>query len=103
MHLALHSRGVTVEHRKTFKLDALRSLVPRNNARGIGTMSESDWRSPNAYAKMQDADAADFAWEFFRRNSYNREDHGKLHSGTSFFAASKKFRHRWGLLFVPDP
>src|SRR5690349_1464132 len=99
MHLALHSRGVTVEHRKAFKLDALRSLVPRN----MSTMSESDWRSPNAYAKMQDADAADFAWEFFRRNSYNREDHGKLHSGTSFFAASKKFRHRWGLLFVPDP
>jgi hypothetical protein len=39
------------------------------------TMSEFDWRSPEAYAKLQTAEAADFAWECRRRNSDYREDY----------------------------
>jgi hypothetical protein len=37
-------------------------------------MCEFDWRSPETYAKLQTAEAADFAWEFLRRNSECRED-----------------------------
>jgi hypothetical protein len=32
-------------------------------------MFEFDWRSPETYAKLQTAEAADFAWEYLRRNS----------------------------------
>lgn len=62
-------------------------------------MSESDWRSPEAYAIMQDAEAADFAWEFLRRNADYREDHRRLQNRGSLFAVSRKFRQRWGLSF----
>jgi len=48
---------------------------------------------------MQVAEAADFAWEFLRRNGDYREDHRKLQSGGSLFAVSRKFRQRWGLSF----
>jgi hypothetical protein len=37
-------------------------------------MFEFDWRSPETYAKLQTAEAADFAWECLRRNSDCRED-----------------------------
>jgi Family of unknown function (DUF6499) len=39
------------------------------------TMSEFDWRSPETYAKLQTAEAADLAWECLRRNSDCREDY----------------------------
>jgi Family of unknown function (DUF6499) len=38
------------------------------------TMFEFDWRSPDTYAKLQAAEAADFAWECIRRNSDHREN-----------------------------
>jgi Proteobacterial transcriptional regulator-like domain len=38
-------------------------------------MSDLDWRSPETYAKLQTAEAADFAWEYFRRNRGCREDY----------------------------
>jgi hypothetical protein len=37
-------------------------------------MFEFDWRSPETYAKLQAAQAADFAWECLRRNGGYRED-----------------------------
>jgi hypothetical protein len=38
-------------------------------------MFEFDWRSPETYAKLQTAEAADFAWEYLRRNTDYREDY----------------------------
>jgi hypothetical protein len=38
-------------------------------------MFESDWRSPETYAKLQTVEAADFAWECLRRNRDYREDY----------------------------
>jgi hypothetical protein len=38
-------------------------------------MFEFDWRSPETYAKLQNAEAADLAWECRRRSSDCREDH----------------------------
>jgi hypothetical protein len=38
-------------------------------------MFEFDWRSPETYAKLQTAEAADFAWECLRRNRDDREDY----------------------------
>ena len=62
-------------------------------------MSEPDWRSPEAYVIMQDAEAADFAWEFLRRNAEYRDDHRKLQLGGPLLAVRWKFRQRWGLSF----
>jgi hypothetical protein len=74
-------------------------MQPQNNAGEKSTMSESDWRSPQSYTIMQDAEATDFAWEFLRRNADYREDHRKLQSGGSLFTVNPKFRQRWGLSF----
>jgi hypothetical protein len=62
-------------------------------------MSESNWRLPEAYAIMQDAEVPDLAWEFLRRNAHYREDHRKLETYGSLFTVSGRFRHRWGLSF----
>lgn len=62
-------------------------------------MPEPDWRSPEAYRIMQDAEAADFAWEFLRRNADYRKDHRKLQRDGTVFNVSRSFRQRWGLSF----
>jgi hypothetical protein len=61
-------------------------------------MPESDWRSSHAYAFLNDAEAADFAWEFLRRNEKYREDHRNLQSEAPS-PLSWHFRQRWGLSF----
>jgi hypothetical protein len=48
---------------------------PVLNAWENRTMSDPDWRSPETYAKLQTAEAPDFAWECFRRNSNCRKDY----------------------------
>src|SRR4029077_13981720 len=66
-------------------------------------MSEFDWRSPTAYKKMQKAEAADFAWEYLRRNNDYREDYRNRQKIGSIAAADATFRRRWGFLFAADP
>jgi hypothetical protein len=66
-------------------------------------MSEFDWRSPTAYKKMQKAEAADFAWEYLRRNNDYREDYRNRQKIGSIAAADAAFRQRWGFLFAADP
>ena len=66
-------------------------------------MSEFDWRSPTAYKKMQNAEAADFAWEYLRRNSDYQEDYRNRQNIGSNAAADPAFRQRWGFLFAADP
>jgi hypothetical protein len=59
--------------------------LPVLNAWESRTMSEFDWRSPETYARLQTAEAADFAWECLRRNSDYQDDYrirqnsGKMH------------------------
>jgi hypothetical protein len=62
-------------------------------------MSEFDWRSPEAYAKMQTAEATEFAWECLRRNGDYREEYRRLQSRGSIPEVSSEFRSRWGLSF----
>src|ERR1700756_108231 len=56
-------KNVTITMRKLSVLNAWESR----------TMFEFDWRSPETYAKLQTAEAADFAWECLRRNSDSHE------------------------------
>jgi hypothetical protein len=62
-------------------------------------MSNFDWRSPETYAKMQTAEAADFAWEYLRRSSDYRSDYNSLSISASSTEVSGRFRERWGLTF----
>jgi hypothetical protein len=55
----------------TISMLQLAVLIARENR----MMSEFDWRSPETYAKLQTAEAADFASECRRRNSDYREDY----------------------------
>lgn len=66
-------------------------------------MSEFDWRSPTAYKKMLNAEAADFAWEYLRRNRDYREDYRNRQNIGSIAAADPTFRQQWGFLFAADP
>lgn len=62
-------------------------------------MSRFDWRSPEAYANMQGAEAADFAWEYLRRNGDYRRDYDSLGKGALSAGPGPQFRERWGLSF----
>jgi hypothetical protein len=62
-------------------------------------MLDFDWRSPEAYTKMQTAEAADFAWECLRRNSDYQNEFRSLPNDGPLAAVSDEFRQRWGLTF----
>jgi uroporphyrinogen-III synthase len=59
------------------------------------TMSEFDWRSPETYAKLQTAEAVDFAWECLRRNSRCREDYRTRQNSEAIAAIGEISRERW--------
>jgi Uncharacterized conserved protein (DUF2285)/Family of unknown function (DUF6499) len=80
-----------------------RAALARLEAWESDAMSEFDWRSPTAYKKMQNAEAADFAWEYLRRNSDYRQDYRNRQNIKSIAAADPIFRQRWGFLFAADP
>ena len=41
-------------------------------------MPDFDWRSPEAYSKLQNADLTGLAWEFLRRNPEYRKHYRTL-------------------------
>jgi hypothetical protein len=65
----------------------------------VSTMSSFDWKSPEAYANMQGAEAVDFAWEYLRRNGDYRRDYASLERGDLSAGLGQQFRERWGLSF----
>ena len=62
-------------------------------------MSGFDWRSQEAYANMQGAEAVDFAWEYLRRNGGYRGDYASLARDELSTGLGQQFRERWGLSF----
>jgi hypothetical protein len=66
---------------------------------GNVAMLEFDWRSPEAYAKMQAAEAPDLAWEYLRRNNEYRRDFADQLKRGSIHSVDRRFRQRWGLSF----
>ena len=66
------------------------------SARGRG-MSKFDWRSPDAYDRVQDAETTGLAWECLRRNpDFGADCRSALEALPK---ASPEFRQRWGLSF----
>jgi hypothetical protein len=60
-------------------------------------MPEFDWRSPEAYSKVQKADLTGLAWECLRRNPEYRKHYCALVNPRA--GAPVEFRNRWGLSF----
>jgi len=58
-----------------------------------------DWRSPEAYANLQTADAADLAWECLRRNPDYQTNYRQWVETGSAPAGDAEFRRLWGLTF----
>ncbi|MCC8975290.1 transcriptional regulator domain-containing protein [Bradyrhizobium brasilense] len=64
-------------------------------------MREFDWRSPESYKSLQDAEVADIAWECLRRNAdYRRDFEAKIANGPDG-EVTQEFRRKWGICFRP--
>ena len=66
------------------------------SSRGRG-MSKFDWRSPDAYDRVQDAETTGLAWECLRRNPDFGADYQS--ASKALPKVSPEFRQRWGLSF----
>ena len=60
-------------------------------------MSDFDWRSLEAYSKLQNADLTGLAWECLRRNPEYRKQYRALENPLD--GAPAEFRKKWGLSF----
>ncbi|MHC1950667.1 hypothetical protein IF803_41005 [Bradyrhizobium sp. UFLA06-06] len=61
-------------------------------------MSAADWRSESAYHEVKQAEAADIAWEWLRRDHEYQKDFRALLSSKQS-SATDHFRRKWGLTF----
>jgi Family of unknown function (DUF6499) len=60
-------------------------------------MPDFDWRSPEAYSKLQNADRAGLAWECLRRNVEYQKQYRAIANPAD--GAPAEFRKKWGLTF----
>ncbi|QOZ38461.1 hypothetical protein XH92_39980 [Bradyrhizobium sp. CCBAU 53421] len=64
-------------------------------------MPEFDWRSPESYKSLQDANVTDVAWEFLRRNPDYRRDYEETIKNSPDGEVTPEFRRKWGICFRP--
>ena len=62
-------------------------------------MPEFDWRSPESYKSLQNADIIDIAWECLRRNADYRRDYAAMIANSPDGEVTPEFRRRWGICF----
>jgi len=62
-------------------------------------MSGFDWRSREAYANMEKAEAVDVAWEWLRRNGDYERDYRALKGSELSGGMNDRLRQQWGLSF----
>ncbi|QOZ36383.1 transcriptional regulator domain-containing protein [Bradyrhizobium sp. CCBAU 53421] len=58
-----------------------------------------DWRSEEAYSGLKNAEAADLAWEWLRRDPDYQKDYAILSRRGRSSATTERFRRKWGLSF----
>jgi hypothetical protein len=66
---------------------------------GVRAMSEFDWRAPESFKRVQDADITAIAWEYLRRNPDYRRDYEEMAGARRVHHVTAGFRRRWGLCF----
>jgi hypothetical protein len=64
-------------------------------------MPEFDWRAPESYKSLQDADVTDIAWECLRRNGDYRREYEVMIANSPKGEVTDEFRRKWGLCFRP--
>jgi hypothetical protein len=62
-------------------------------------MPEFDWRVPESYKRVQDAEITAIAWEYLRRNPDYRRDYDAMVKAGRVPIVTAEFRGRWGLCF----
>jgi hypothetical protein len=62
-------------------------------------MPEFDWRAPESYKRVQDAENTAIAWEYLRRNPDYRRDYEEMARAGRVHNVTAEFRRRWGLCF----
>src|SRR6476620_118153 len=68
-------------------------------SRGIRAMPEFDWRAPESYRRVQNAEITAIAWEYLRRNPDYRLDYEEMVRAGRVHNVTAEFRRRWGLCF----
>jgi hypothetical protein len=66
-----------------------------------GIMPEFNWRSPDSYKSLQDADITDIAWECLRRNADYRREYEVMIVNRPNGEVTEEFRRKWGICFRP--
>jgi hypothetical protein len=66
---------------------------------GAEAMPEFDWRSPESYKSLQNADITDIAWECLRRNVDYQRDYEAIIANSPDGEVTPEFRRRWGICF----
>lgn len=64
-------------------------------------MPEFDWRSPESYKSLENADITAIAWECLRRNTDYQRDYEAMFASGHDPEVSPEFRRKWGLCFRP--
>jgi len=73
-------------------------FIALQSCSAMGTrMSKIDWRSSEAYDRVQGAEITGLAWECLRRNPDFQSDHRNI--SKTIPNVSPDFRQRWGLCF----
>ncbi|MVT71402.1 hypothetical protein GPL21_41190 [Bradyrhizobium pachyrhizi] len=62
-------------------------------------MPEFDWRSPESYKSLQNAETTDIAWECLRRNADYRHEHEAMIANSPDGEVTEEFRRKWGICF----
>ncbi|WIW50312.1 DUF6499 domain-containing protein (plasmid) [Bradyrhizobium sp. 62B] len=63
-------------------------------------MAQVDWRSPDSYDYLKNADPTEIAWEFLRRNPEYQRDYQAMIAKTPT-GVTEEFRRKWGICFRP--
>ncbi|MCC8957207.1 hypothetical protein H8B02_28340 [Bradyrhizobium sp. Pear77] len=64
-------------------------------------MPEFDWRSPESYKSLQDAEVTGIAWECLRRNADYRRESEVMIANSPSGEVTDEFRRKWGICFRP--
>ena len=68
---------------------------------GAEAMPEFDWRSPDSFKSLENAEITEIAWIGLRMNVDYQRDYEAIIANNSDGAVTEEFRRRWGLCFRP--
>ena len=64
-------------------------------------MPEFDWRSPDSFKSLENADITHIAWEGLRMNVEYQRDYQTMIANSPDGEVTNEFRRRWGICFRP--